>query len=104
MIVLALLDSEIESEEYFVNENTRSLAFQYIFQHKINYFFSKGEFTKGLEILPELTAKLEENKGVIDEHHVMVFYYRIASLYFGASDFENCIVYLDKIISNKELK
>ena len=102
--VLALLDSEIESEEYFVNENTRSLAFQYIFQHKINYFFSKGEFTKGLEILPELTEKLEENKGVIDEHHVMVFYYRIASLYFGASDFENCIVYLDKIISNKELK
>jgi hypothetical protein len=34
----------------------------------------------------------------------MMFYYKIACVYFGAEDYENCIVYLDKIVSNKSLK
>ena len=33
-----------------------------------------------------------------------MFYYKIACLYFGAEDYENCILYLDKIIGNKDLK
>jgi len=33
----------------------------------------------------------------------MVFYYKIASLYFGAGDCKKCIEYLDKIINNKSL-
>jgi len=33
-----------------------------------------------------------------------MFYYKIACVYFGAADYENCIVFLDKIISNKRLK
>ena len=33
----------------------------------------------------------------------MVFYYKFASLYFGASKYEDCIYYLEKIIKNKQL-
>ena len=33
----------------------------------------------------------------------MVFYYKFASLYFGASRYEECIYYLNKIITNKNL-
>jgi len=40
-------------------------------------------------------------KNRIDEHHVMTFYYKFASMYFGSGDNDSCILYLDKIISNK---
>ena len=33
----------------------------------------------------------------------MVFYYKIASLYFGTEDYVNAIKYLSKIINNKSL-
>ncbi len=34
----------------------------------------------------------------------MVFYYKIASLYFGIGEYDKCISYLNKIISNKSLQ
>jgi hypothetical protein len=34
----------------------------------------------------------------------MLLYYKIACLYFGNGDNKNCIVYLKRIISNKNLK
>ena len=34
----------------------------------------------------------------------MVFYYKIACSYFGLDDYENCIKYLNRIISNRHLK
>ena len=34
----------------------------------------------------------------------MVFYYKFASLYFGSSQYEKSIFYLEKIIKNKDLK
>ena len=33
----------------------------------------------------------------------MIFYYKIASMYFGAEKFDECIFYLNKIIQNKDL-
>ena len=55
-------------------------------------------------------VKMEIKKGIkdfcnqIDPHHIMMFYYKISCIYFGSEDYENCIIYLDKIISNKKLK
>jgi len=51
-----------------------------------------------------LLTDLKNYESKIDAHHVMVFYYKIASMYFGAGKYEYCIYYLEKIINNKELK
>ncbi|MDA8595917.1 hypothetical protein N9L20_05485 [Flavobacteriaceae bacterium] len=102
--VLNQLEEEVKEGKLFVNDNTKSLVFQYVYQHRINAYFIKGEFTKGLSLIPGLLGELNQYKGIIDEHHIMVFYYKIACMYFGAGDNENCIYYLDKIIKNKELK
>src|SRR5439155_19054041 len=37
----------------------------------------------------------------LDRHRVLVFYYKIASLYFGSAHYEECIDYLNKIINWK---
>jgi hypothetical protein len=37
----------------------------------------------------------------MDRHRVLVFYYKIASLYFGSGNFDKSIDYLNKIINWK---
>ena len=43
----------------------------------------EGTFKEGLPLIPETLEGLRKHKSRIDEHHVMVFYYKIASSYFG---------------------
>ncbi len=101
---LSFLETEIDQNNFLLNENTQSLAFLYLYSNKFNLYFLEGNFTKGMDFVPEVLEQIELHSHKIDEHHIMVFYYKIASMYFGAARYEDCIFYLTKIIDNKELK
>ena len=64
----------------------------------------KVPLKKGLPLNSRYLEGIRKHKSRIDEHHVMVFYYKIASLYFGIGEHHKCIDFLDKIISNKSLQ
>ncbi|MDX1829366.1 MAG: hypothetical protein R3342_07455 [Lutibacter sp.] len=98
------LEYEIDNELIAMNENTKSLVFLYYNHNKLNQYFLEGKFTKGLPFVSFLINEIPKYHAIIDAHHIMVFYYKIASMYFGAGDYKLCIYYLNKIISNKELK
>ena len=49
-------------------------------------------------MIPKMEAQLKEIEPFIDSHRVLVFYYKIACLYFGAGAFDQTIDYLNKII------
>jgi len=100
---LNYFEEELKNQRFTLNENTESLAFLYLYLNKINLYFLEGRFNKGIDLIPEVLDEIESYNLKIDEHHVMVFYYKFASLYFGASRYEECIMYLDKIIRNKKL-
>lgn len=101
----ALVDFEeiVKGENFPKNNNIDALGFLYLNLHKINLYFIKGNFDEGLAIIPQIESELTQYINRIDEHHVMVFYYKFASMYFGSGDNEKCIFYLNKIISNKSL-
>ena len=101
---LIALEDSIEYQRFFVNENTQLLSNLYLYQHKINLFYLEGEFKKGTAFVPEVLSQLNNFGKKIDAHHVMLFYYKIACMYFGAGDYANCILYLSKIKDNKDLK
>ena len=61
----------------------------------------EGTFTEGLKMVPYIEEKLQEYELFLDRHRVLVFYYKIASLYFGSGDYETAIDYLNKIINWK---
>src|SRR5436190_2014401 len=63
--------------------------------------FLQGNFTKGLKLVPFLEKMLKEYGPFLDKHRVLVFYYKIASLYFGSGNNEKAIDYLNKIINEK---
>ncbi len=102
--VLNSFKNEMDNHHLLLNVNTKSLASLIYYQNRINLYFLEGQFTKGTEFIPEVLQEIESYKQKFDEHHIMVFYYKIASMYFGTDNYEACITYLGKIINNKELK
>ncbi|HEX7902670.1 MAG TPA: hypothetical protein VF487_02245 [Chitinophagaceae bacterium] len=83
------------------NENNRILAYQYLYTARINLYFLQGTFTKGLRLVPFLEKMLKEYGPYLDTHRVLVFYYKIACLYFGSGHNEKAIDYLNRIINHK---
>ena len=83
------------------SENLEIQTFVYLYTAKINQHFLEGTFTEGLSLVPIIEEKLKQYQQYIDTHRVLVFYYKIASLYFGSGDNEHAIVYLNKIINLK---
>jgi hypothetical protein len=84
-----------------LNDNNKIQVFVYLYIARINQHFLEGTFNEGLEIVPEIMRRLEEYNLFLDQHRTLIFYYKIASLYFGAGDFDNAIDYLNKIINWK---
>lgn len=98
------LETIVNASEFPKNDNISSLAFLYIYSNKLNLHFLEGTFEKGLYLVKIIEYGIVKHSDRIDQHHVMIFYYKIACLYFGVGDNKTCISYLKKIIENKSLK
>ncbi|MDP9230838.1 MAG: hypothetical protein M3O67_09240 [Bacteroidota bacterium] len=83
------------------NENNRIQTFVYLHLARINKHFMEGTFTGGLQLVPDIEKKIKDYELFLDRHRVLVFYYKIASLYFGAGDAAGAVDYLNKIINWK---
>ncbi|HVZ98638.1 MAG TPA: hypothetical protein VG847_17270 [Chitinophagaceae bacterium] len=98
---IKLLERFRESDAVEQSTNNRVQVFIYLYTAKINQHFLEGTFKEGLELVPEINDQLKEFSIYLDSHRVLVFYYKIASLYFGAGDYDTAIDYLNKIINWK---
>lgn len=101
--ILADFSSDIENKNFLLNDNTEAMASVYYHQNVLNRYLLEANFTEGIACIPTILKEINRFKNKIDAHHIMVFYYKIGCMYFGISDYKNCILYLNKIISNKEL-
>ncbi|TFG78617.1 MAG: hypothetical protein E4H26_01985 [Flavobacteriales bacterium] len=101
---LEKLEKVVGSSDFPKNDNIASLTFLYLNANKLNLHFLEGTFHKGLYLVKIIEYGINKHKERIDAHHIMVLYYKIACLYFGTGDNKTCIVYLKKIINNKNLK
>ncbi|BAV08513.1 hypothetical protein SAMN05421788_11499 [Filimonas lacunae] len=87
------------SEEAESNTNVRIQTFVYLNISRINKHFLEGTFSEGLALVDSLEEKLEEYRLQLDRHRILVFYYKIACLYFGSGENEKAIDYLNRIIN-----
>jgi len=83
------------------NHNNLIQTFVYLYISKLNKHFLDGTFTEGLALVAYIEEKLKEYEIYLDRHRILVFYYKIACLYFGSGDYERTIDYLNKIINWK---
>lgn len=101
---LEKLEEVIGQKEFPKNDNVASLSFLYINANKLNLHFMEGTFEKGLYLVRVVEYGINKHRARLDQHHIMLFYYKIACLYFGIGDHKSCIKYLNKIIRNRNLK
>ena len=100
---LLLLEETISDPRFPVNDNIASLSFLYLYNNKLNYHILEGTFEESEYLIPEILNKLKLHSDHLDEHHEMLFFYKIASIYFGNEKYIESIAYLEKIINNKNL-
>lgn len=93
----AFSNSEIVQQ----TENNRVQSFVYLHIALINKHFLQGTFKEGLGLVEYITEKLKEYSLYLDRHRVLVFHYKIASLYFGSGYPEKTIDHLNIIINWK---
>ncbi len=98
---ICILENFSESQIVLNNKNNLIQSFIYLYIAKINQHFLEGTFSEGLAMIPTMEEKLKDIELYIDSHRVLVFYYKIACLFFGAGDAEKTIDYLNRIINWK---
>jgi hypothetical protein len=84
------------------HDNFRTHTSIYINSAKINQHLMKGTFNEGLALVPEVVNRLDEYMLFVDTHRILVFNYKIATLYFGAAQYSTAIDYLQKIIHDTD--
>ncbi|HAO15268.1 MAG TPA: hypothetical protein DDE71_06880 [Tenacibaculum sp.] len=99
----SFLEKGIENNVIPKNSNTEILMFQYYYTNKLHLHFFEGNFIEGEYLVAIINEKIELYRNLLDNHHIVVFYYKIACLYFGMGKNSECIFYLNKIINSKNL-
>lgn len=85
------------------NENVTLLRDLYWLLAKINECYLSGTFTEGLVLVPQVEEFIESHADRLDNHRIMILYYKVACLYFGSGDNKATIRYLNKIIHMKDI-
>lgn len=86
----------------YLSEHLQMLLFRYKYMHKINHYFMMGDFKGGIKIINVAESELDRFAIRMDKHHVILFYYKVACLYFGAGYFGKAVVWLNKIINMRD--
>ena len=92
----------VKTKAVLQNDNNRIVAYVYLYTAVLNLHFLEGTFNKGLKMVPFLEKMLVEYGQYLDRHRVMIFYYKIACLYFGSGNNPKAIEYLNRIINQKD--
>lgn len=72
--------------------------FKTIYIHEINRHFMLGEYRSGTRIVSKFQDELNKIIHLLDKHTVLIFYYKIACLYVGSSNFKTAIRWLNLVI------
>ncbi|MFI5150306.1 MAG: hypothetical protein ACHQRM_11285 [Bacteroidia bacterium] len=84
------------------SEHINMILFRTIYVHEINRHFMLGEFSAGTKVVAKLRKEFEKLLPRLDKHYVLIFYYKIACLYFGAGDHARALSWLSRIVRQGE--
>ncbi len=88
-----------EIKQLNLTDNIRLQLFKYGSTHRINHYFLLGDFKDGVNIVPEIADGLNKFIDQLDPHHIVIFYYKFACMYFGNNQYQDAVFWLNKIIN-----
>jgi len=92
----------IVQEEGSFDENTRLMAFSYSHLAQLNSIVMEGTFSESVPYLTELETALELMEPKLDHHRLMIFRYKMSTIYFTMGNHKKCLQLLNKIIHNDQ--
>ena len=103
-IALERFESTISLPSFPSNHNISPYIFMGKYNNKINFHFLEGSFEEAVPLIPDVLDGLTQHSDQLDQHNIMVMYYKVACIYFGAENHAKCIEYLQFIIDDKSLR
>jgi len=85
------------------NPNSQIISFLYVHTGRLDHIILNGLFENANVVISKSLNRIKRYKYKLDDHRVLVFYYKFAWIYLGAENYSKAIFYLNKIINN-ELK
>lgn len=70
---------------------------------ELNLYLKTGEFDKGLKLVSEIEQGLKKHNEKINKESKVLFAYNIAYLFFGLSEYDNSLKWINEIMNDKEL-
>ncbi|MEL6658541.1 MAG: hypothetical protein AAFP77_00630 [Bacteroidota bacterium] len=99
--IMAVLEKFPEQYDMGKNRNVEGLYYLFWYIHQIKLHFLEGTFSEGIALVDPLMKLIQQNTYNWDSRRVLVFYYRIACLYFASGDNGSAIDYLNLILNQK---
>lgn len=93
----------IRYEAIAFNDNNTMLYYMFSYTHSINHHFLEGTFDDGLKLVGEINRFISAYSRNLDNHRILVFYYKLASLYFGSGDFRSALRYVNYVLNYKDI-
>lgn len=85
-----------------LNPNSQHVSFVYRGLSHFNYYFLRGDYRAALKFAKELSTDLQKHRPLMDEHRVLLFYYKSAAAAFGSKAYEEALVYLHPILHQRD--
>ncbi len=103
MIVYNELERLKRQNDFPFTYNVMLIYSKYLYIHKINKHFMTATYEAGSLIVNKLEMKLVKFADIFDKKTMLLFYYKIACLFFGAKKYKECSRWLYKIVNDKDV-
>lgn len=84
-------------------ENLQALVFLLYYNTLLNIHLVAGDFYAGTKLIPEVEWKSKRYRDKIDIHHFNILKLKIASICFGAQDYQKAIAFCHEIMETKSV-
>lgn len=86
------------------SELSKIISFQYVHSARLNRIIINGNFEDGQKAISRTLKRIKKYESNLDAHRILVFYYKIAWIYFGNRNYSKAIFYLNRIVNNELAK
>lgn len=83
------------------NTNSQILSFLYVHTARLNNIMLKGQFDRAEPFIQSSLSRIRKYRMKLDDHRIMVFYFKFAWIYLGAGRPDRSIYFLNRIINNE---
>ncbi len=83
-------------------DNAVIISRNILYTSRINRYFIEGRFREGTLIAPQIEGYLSRYGRQLSVHYRMLLRYKLACLYFGAADYDNCLAQLAHVTAMRD--